>query len=436
MTHRLTRRRFLKNVGSAAAVTPWLGYFGAQSVQASRSVHDKLNIACIGVAHRAAANIAGVRGENIVAVCDVDERYLGKAATDFPQAERYDDFRKLLERQDLDAVVVSTADHQHAPATLMAMNRGLHVYCEKPLTHSVYEARQVAKLAAEKNLATQMGTQIHASENYRRVVEAIRAGAIGPVREVHCWVSKGWGGGERPTGSDPVPAHLNWDLWLGAAPARSYVTDRYHPGQWRRWWDFGGGTLGDMACHLMDLPFWALELRHPTTVRAAGPPVHPETCPLGLTAEWEFAADGDRPAVKLHWYDGNLVPGHFAEQELDLEDLPASGIFFVGDEGKLYANYTELRLLPEEKFVDYQPPEKSIAPSVGHHQEWIDACKSGGATTCNFDYSGALTETVLLGNVAYRTGKELTWDAAGLKATNCPEADALLRREYRKGWEI
>ena len=441
MTKRLSRRRFLRHAGGAAVATPLVGYFSASATLASDSPNEKLNVACIGIAHRGRANVNGVRGENIVALCDVDDNYLTKVGADFPKAERYHDFRKLLDRPDIDAITVSTADHQHASATLMAMRRGLHVYCEKPLTHSVSEARLVAKVAAEKKVATQMGTQIHSSDNYRRVVEVIQSGAIGPVRDVHVWVGKGWGGGDRPTGSDPVPANLKWDLWLGAAPSRPFVTDRYHPGQWRRWWDFGGGTLGDMACHLMDLPFWALGLSHPTTVRAEGPAVHAETCPLGLTVHYEFPARGDDPAVKLHWYDGDKLPHHLAEKELSVnkegvKKLPGMGILFVGDSGKLFADYSKYQLLPEADFADYKPPEQSIAASVGHHQEWINACKTGSDTLCNFNYSGALTEAVLLGNVAFRTGKTLNWDAMNLKATNCPEADQFLSREYRPGWEL
>jgi len=435
MSKRFSRRGFLKRTSATAAAMPVVGYFGASAATASNSPNEKLNIACIGVSNRGRANVKGVAGENVVAVCDVDDNYLADVAMHFPKADKYYDFRKLFERTDLDAVVVSTADHQHAPATLMAMRRGLHVYCEKPLTHSVSEARLVARVASETKVATQMGTQIHASDNYRRVVELIQSGAIGTVREVHVWVGKGWGGGERPEGSDPVPSNLRWDLWLGAAPERPYVTGRYHPGQWRRWWDFGGGTLGDMACHVMDLPFWALGLRHPVRVRAEGPAVHPETCPLGLKVLYEFERPGE-PNLKLHWYDGDQLPHEMAKRELGVEETPGLGLLFVGDDGKLFADYQKRVLLPKEKFADYQPPDQVIPKSAGHHLEWIQACKTGSPTTCNFDYSGALTETVLLGNVAFRTGKTLEWDAANLKAVGCPEADQYLRRDYRDGWEM
>jgi predicted dehydrogenase len=373
-----------------------------------------------------------VAGENIVALCDVDDNYLGAAGQRFPQAAKYNDFRKLLETEKtLDAVVVSTPDHIHAPASVMAMRMGKHCYCEKPLSHSVYESRVAAEVAREKKLATQMGTQIHAGNNYRRVVELIQSGAIGPVSEVQVWVGKGWGGGERPDKVDPVPKNLHWDLWLGPAPQRPFAAGRYHPANWRRWWDFGSGTLGDMACHYMDLPFWALKLRHPTSVAAEGPKVHPETCPMGLRVHYEFPARGTMPAVKLTWSDGNMTPRQVAGH-----NVPGSGIMFIGSEGELFADYGSHRLYPQDKFKDFRPPAPTIPESIGHYNEWIKACKEGTPTTCNFDYSGALSEAVLLGNVAFRTGKKLDWNGEQLKAINCPEADRYLRREYRAGWTL
>ena len=265
----------------------------------------------------------------------------------------------------------------------------------------------------------------------RRVVEIIQSGAIGDVSEVHVWVSKSWGGGERPTEIQAPPPNLNWDLWLGPAPERPYAAGRYHPAQWRRWWDFGQGTLGDMGCHYMDLPFWALDLKHPTSCEALGPDVHPETCPVGLVVKYQYPARGQRPPVQLTWYDGNQTP-----REVAGEKVPDSGVMFVGAEGHMFANYTSYKLYPKDKFADFQPPPQSIPASIGHHDEWIKACKDGSPTTCNFDYSGALTEAVLLGNVAYRSGKTLHWDAATLTAAGCPEADPFVRKEYRNGWEV
>jgi predicted dehydrogenase len=420
------RRDFLKAGTAVVATGVWSELRAAEST----SPNEKLNLAAVGVAGRAAANLAGCKSQNFVGLCDVDDRRLGKAGERLPQARKYNDFRKMFDQLDhqIDAVIVATPDHIHAPASVMAMKMGKHCYCEKPLTHTVAEARTMAQIAAQKGLATQMGTQIHAGNNYRRVVEIIRSGAIGPVREVHVWVGKGWGGGKRPTDKPPVPSHLHWDLWLGPAPYRPYHRT-YLPAQWRRWWDFGEGTLGDMACHYMDLPFWALDLRYPDTIEAEGPPVDPETCPTGLIVRYEHPSRGDRPPVKLTWYDGNRAPGVVAGHK-----VRGSGVMFVGAKGEMFADYGGYQLYPKAKFANFEPPPQSIPNSIGHHAEWIKACKEGTPTTCNFDYSGALTEAVLLGNVAYRTGKKIEWDAKNLKVTNCPEAAQYLSYKYRSGW--
>lgn len=428
----LHRRDFLKMSGAGATVLAsgaWSELAAAESI----SANQKLNMACIGTANRAAADINGVVSENIVALCDVDKNYLDRSKTRFPNARTYADYREMIDKEadKIDAVTVGTADHNHAPASIRAIRAGKHVYCEKPLTHTVQESRIVAEAAKKHGVATQLGTQIHAGANYRRVVEVIQSGAIGDVTEVHVWVGKAWGGGDRPEGGQEPPATLDWDLWLGPAPVRPYWPGRYHPAQWRRWWDFGQGTLGDMACHFMDLPFWALKLRHPISCEAEGPEVHPETCPLGLTVRYEFPEREGLPPVRLTWSDGNRIP-----REVAGERVPGSGVMFMGSEGNMFANYGSYRLFPAEKFADFKPPEPSIPPSIGHHAEWIKACKDGSPTTCNFDYSGALTEAVLLGNVAYRTGERLEWDAKNLKATNCPAADKYISKEYRAGWEV
>ena len=423
------RRNFLSASGvGATALSAGLWSYGAKAAE-----KEKLNVACIGTANRAAADVNGVAGENIVAICDIDSNYLDRAAARFKNARKYADYRELLAKEGdkIDAVVVATADHNHAPAAIRAIRAGKHVYCEKPLTHTVHEARVLAEAAKKHNVATQLGTQIHATDNYRRVVEIVQSGAIGEVTDVHVWVGKGWGGGERPEKGQEPPKSLSWDLWLGPAQERPFAAGRYHPAQWRRWWEFGQGTLGDMACHYMDLPFWALKLRHPTSCEAKGPAVHPETCPLGLIVKYEFPAANGMSNINFTWYDGNLVPKQVAG-----ERVPGSGVMFVGTEGKMFANYGSYRLFPTEKFAKFQPPKQSIARSIGHHAEWIKACKDGSPTTCNFDYSGALTETVLLGNVAYRTGQKLDWDAKTLTATNSKMAAKYVRKEYRKGWEV
>ncbi|MFK7818852.1 MAG: Gfo/Idh/MocA family protein [Planctomycetaceae bacterium] len=427
-----SRREFLKTSGAAAAVTfAWTG--GTQA--ASRSANEKLQIACIGTANRALADIDGVKDEDIVALCDVDEVFMERTAKRFPDAAKYTDYREMIAAlgDKVDAIVVGTSDHHHAPAAMRAILAGKHVYCEKPLTHTVQEARLLTNAAREAGVVTQMGTQIHATDNYRRVVEVVESGAIGDVTEVHVWVGKGWGGGERPAEGKQPPAHLNWDLWLGPAPERPFYPGKYHPAQWRRWWDFGGGTLADMACHYMDLPFWALKLKYPTSVKAEGPEVHPETCPLGLKVMYEFPARDTMPGLKLTWYDGNMIPKTVAG-----ERVPGAGVMFVGSEGKLFANYSSYRLFPTDKFKGFQPPPKTLSDSIGHHKEWIKACKEGNkkAALCNFDYAGPLTETVLLGNVAFRTGKTLEWDAKTLKAANCPEADQYISKKNREGWEV
>lgn len=431
MTRQISRRDLLRLSGSAAALTVGTGYFSQLSAQESKSPNEKLDIACIGVANRASANVSGVAGQNIVAICDIDDRYLSAVGERFPKAQKYHDVRKVLDAEKtLDAVVISTPDHMHAPATLWAMQLGKHVYCEKPLTHSVAEARQVTELAKKQGVATQLGTQIHAGDNYRRVVELVQSGAVGKVSEVDVWVGKGWGGGDRPKDTPEVPSHIKWDLWLGPAPERPFH-GVYHPANWRRWWDFGGGTLGDMGCHYVDLPFWALGLKYPKTVWAEGPEVHPETAPLGLTVHYEYAASDTHGPIKFTWRDGNHTPS-----EVQGHKVPGSGVMFRGDKGDLFASYGDYKLYPEDKFADFQPPEKTIPSSIGHYEEWIKACKEGTPTTCDFAYSGPLTEAVLLGNVAFRTGEKLEWDGAKLKATNSTAADAYLSRPYRKGWEV
>ena len=430
MSSQLNRRSFLKqaSIGTAAV---WLASHRAFS--SGRSANEKLNIGVIGVANRASANLSGVKSENIVALCDIDENFLQRAAARHPQARIYRDFRKLLEQPGLDAVVVSTADHTHAAASVMAMRLGMHVYCEKPLTHSVHEARLVAETARQYKRVTQMGTQIHAGNNYRRVVELVQSGAIGKVSECHVFCEKSWSGGARPKEMPAVPKGLAFDLWLGPAPERPY-NPSYLPVNWRRWWDFGGGTLGDMGCHYMDLAHWALKLRHPSTVEAQGPPVHPETTPAWMIVRYQFPAREQMPPVEVTWYDGGKRPPLITEGRLGLDWK--NGVLFVGDKGYLIADYNRHRLLPERDFEGFEPPARRIGPSQGHYEEWIEACKYGGPTTCNFDYAGALTETVLLGNVAFRTGKKLEWDARNLMARNGPEAAQYVRRECRKGWEI
>lgn len=421
------RRKFVATTGAAS-----VGVFTSSAPAQSTSANDSLNLACIGTANRAAADIDGVKHERIVALCDVDQKYLSKKLESLPDARPFDDYREMLDTMgdQIDAVVVGTTDHHHAPASMRAIKAGKHVYCEKPLTHTVEEARLIAEAAAKAGVATQLGTQIHAQDNYRRVVEIIQAGSIGDITDVHVWVGKGWGGGDRPEKGDPVPEHLNWDVWLGPAPERPYASGRYHPANWRRWWDFGQGTLGDMGCHYMDLPFWALKLRHPNHIEATGPEVHEETAPLGLTVKYQFPETDVAPGINLTWYDGNMTPKSVMGQR-----VPSAGVMFVGTGGMMFANYSSYRLFPVDKYSTFEPPAKSISASIGHHKEWLKACRDGSPTTCNFDYSGALTETVLLGNVAYRSGGPVKWDAKTLK-TDSDASQQYVSKQYRAGWEL
>jgi predicted dehydrogenase len=431
MRHQFSRRKFLE-VSAGAAAGTWLSV-GHAAVPRKLSANDKLNLGIIGTAHRAGEDLKGVESENIVALCDVDETYLGAAKARFPGAKTYNDFRKLLEQPDIDAVVIGTADHTHATATAAALRLGKHVYCEKPLTHTVFEARTIAKLAARyPRLATQMGTQIHAGENYRRVVELVQSGAIGRVRECHVWCEKTLANSERPTSMPAIPKELHWDLWLGPAPARPYHPD-YVPKTWRHWWDFGEGILGDMACHYMDLAFWALKLGHPLSIEAEGPPPHPETTPEWLVVGYEFPARAKLPPVKLTWYDGGKQPALVSQGK-----VPSwrNGVLFVGEKGMVLADYGRRKLLPESDFAGFQAPAPFVPNSIGHHREWLNACKTGAPTTCNFGYGSVLTEAVLLGNVAFRTGQKLDWDAANLRAKNCDQARNYLETEYRRGWEL
>ncbi len=427
---RLTRRELMVNASLAGAGV-WLS--SGTSSRAEKSPNEKLSIALVGAGGRGSANLSGVSSENIVALCDVDERRAGTSFAKHPTARKFHDFRKMLEQMEsqIDAVVVSAPNHIHAPASALAMRMGKHCYCEKPLTHSVHEARTIANIAAEKKVATQMGTQIHASGNYRRVVELISAGAIGPVSEVHIRLAGGGTAGDRPMETPSVPSQLKWDLWLGPAPSRPYHPC-YVPHDWHYWWDFGGGALGNMGCHYLDLAFWALELRHPTSIETEGAKAHPESTPRPMTVRWQFPARGERPPVTLTWDHGRKRPPFWKKH--NLPDWPWG--VFVGSRGMLLANYGQHSLWPESRFSDFERPERSIPDSIGHHKEWITACKTGSATTCNFDYAGTVTETILLGNVAHRCGKKIVWDAENQKIPNAPDAEQFLQREYRPGWTL
>lgn len=441
---KLSRRQFIAASASTAAV------FSAPAIVRGRNLNDKMNVACIGVGGRGAGNLGEVSGENVIALCDVNGKNLSSAAGRFPGAKTFADFRKLYDEvgKDCDAVVVSTAEHTHAFATLPALELGKHVYCEKPLTHGIYEARRIREAAKRANVATQMGIQIHATENYRKVVELIASGAIGKVTEAHVWVSRAWGlqseadakaygdivyVAERPAQADPIPEGLDWDLWLGPAPERPY-NNVYFPGpKWYRWWDFGSGTMSDLGSHWNDLPFWALKLDAPQTIEAFGPPAHPELAPASMSAVYEYGPRGDMPAVKVAWYQGVHKPEIWKSGGIPKW---SDGALFIGDKGMLLADYGKHVLLPEDQYKDFPAPAPTIPRVSSHHKEWLDACRSGEKCSADFEYSGLLTEANHLGNVAYRLGKKIQWDSAQMKCVDCPEADALIQREYRAGWTL
>lgn len=426
-----TRRTFLASSALAAAAIG-TGRLPAHGIPGA---NDRLNVGVIGVGGRGAGNLEAVASENIVALCDVEADRLGAAASRHPGAKTYADYRQLLEQSDLDAVVVATPDHHHAPATVRALRRGLHVYCEKPLTHTVQEARLIAAIAAEKKLATQMGTQNHEHPGYLRLVELLRSGVIGQVREVHVitdrpgrWWPQGM---RRPMDTPAVPAALNWDLWLGPAAERPYHP-AYVPFKWRGWWDFGCGAIGDMAIHLADPAFWGLNLGGRVRVTSRGPVPNPFSGPTWMETRMEFGPRGDLGPCTLVWYEGETRP----EPEIAGE-LPMNGSLFIGDKGRIaIAHDGHPKLLPEEQFRGFQPPAPTLPESPGHHRQWIDACKTGAPTGSAFSSAAPFTEIILLGNVAYRSGKTIDYDPATGTITNDPSSAQYLGKEYRRGWEV
>ncbi len=442
----LSRRAFLK---LSAAATPFLAVPARVLGRAGEpSPNNKLNLAGIGIGGQGASDLEELSSENIVALCDVDADYAAKTFNKYPQAKRYTDFREMLDQEkSIEGVVIATPDHIHAVATMAALRQGKHVYCEKPLTRTVREAREVAKAARETKVATQMGNQGMAFEGNRLINEWLWDGAIGAVHEVHVWSDRPthrgklplwWAQGvERPKETPPVPKTLDWDRWLGPAPSRPYHP-AYVPFRWRGWWDFGSGGIGDMGIHNMAPVFSALKLGAPETVQASSTAVFPDSVPLACLVHYQFPARAGMPPVTVHWYDGGLLPARPAELEPNRELDPEDGILFVGDKGKMLVTGwggEHPRLLPESLDKDYKRPPKTLPRSIGHHREWVQACKTGSATRSNFDFAGPLTEAVLLGSVCVRNGGErLEWDSANLKFKNDEDANKLLHYEYRKGW--
>jgi predicted dehydrogenase len=441
-----SRRDFIGNASASAFAFTFLPsrVWGA---------NERLNMASIGVGGKGGSDSshAGELGD-MVALCDIDDNTLRGRAKASPRAVLYNDFRVMLEEMDksIDAVTVSTPDHTHAPAAIMAMRMGKHVYCQKPLTHTVYEARLMRETAQGYKVATQMGNQGTAENGLREAVEVIQSGAIGPVREVHVWTNRPvWpqapGIVARPTERPAVPAHVHWDQFLGPAKDRPYH-GAYHPFKWRGWWDFGTGALGDMACHTANMAFMALNLGYPDSVYAENGPLNPETYPEWATVKFQFPSRGYLPPVDFYWYEGKLPNG---EKNLPPKELfhgnkpPGSGSLLVGDKGILYSanDYgSRYKLLPEEQFEGFEKPAQSLPRNgrgdKGMKEEWVEAIKGGKPAMSNFNYAGLLTETILLGNIAMRSDKKLLWDGPNLKFTNSSAANQFIHKAYRDGWEL
>ena len=464
----ISRRDFLGGAAAsftALTVVPRYVLGGSGNTPPS----EKINLAFIGTGGQGIVNLKQLLDFpeiRVIAVCDVNEVsdysefYFGGTAGREPArqiaeqsyakqqpsgtykgVETYVDFRQMLQqRKDIDAVLVATCDHAHAVASMAAMKMGRHVYCEKPLTNTVYESAKMGKAARTYKVATQMGNQGQASEGTRLMCEWIWDGAIGPVREVQAWTDRAGGrwpqGVERPKETPPVPKILNWDMWLGLAPYRAY-NPIYLPFRWRGWCDFGTGALGDMGCHVLDPVFRALKLGHPTSVHAECTAFNRDSYPTASTIHYEFPARGDMPPVKLTWNDGGRVPERPEELEPGRK-MPASGTIFVGDKGKIISDeYSGApRIIPESKMKAYTVPPKTLPRSIGHHKEWVEACKGGKPAGSNFEFASLMTQVVLLGNVALRAGEKLQWDGQNMKVTNVSAANEYLHRPYREGWTL
>ena len=429
---------------AAATVVPRHVLGGPREIPPS----EKVNVAGVGIGGMGGANVRNAESQNIVALCDVDHNHAAGTIKRYPKAKLYVDYREMLDKQkDIDGVIIGTPDHTHAVISMAAMRAGKHVYCQKPLTHDVYEARMLARVAKECKVATQMGIQGHSGEGARLIREWIGAGLIGEVHEVDAWCSLTyypWGHAswssqwsERPEETPPVPDGLDWDLWIGPAPMRPYHR-AYHPRTWRCWWDFGSGMMGDRGVHTFDPIYWALGLGAPTSIDATTCGNTPEVHPLSAIVTYRFPARENMPPVKLTWYEGTRPP-----RPEDLEDgrtMPAEGgVLYKGTKGTImcgvYGNGA--RIIPEAKMQEAKLPEKTL-PRVpdSHELDWVRACKTGEPAGADFSYSGPLTEACCLGNIAQRVDARIEWDAENMKVTNLPEANQYVRAEYRKGWEL
>jgi predicted dehydrogenase len=471
-TGSLSRRKFIYTASLATLSATMVGPYLVRA-----QAGNKINIATIGAGGKGASDTDSVAGENIVALCDADERQAAGQRKRYPNAKFYKDFRQMLESEkSIDAVIVATPDHLHAPASIMAMKMGKHVYCQKPLVHSVYEARMMRRIAQERKVATQMGNQGSAESGLRRAVEVIQAGVIGPVRQLHVWSNRPiWPQGmDRPKDTMPVPKELDWDLWLGPAPVRPYH-ECYCPFRWRGWQDFGTGALGDMACHTVNMPFRALKLGYPIGVEAESSGMNKETYPVKSKIKFEFPAREGMAPLTFWWYDGgnpkpdnpyehdgnNKPPKDVMAEVIGLfgEQIPGSGCLIIGDKGVIFSpddygaqffikigddkelmaaarriKEGDKTVIVEHEAIKAIP--QTIPRSPGHYREWLDAIRGGPPAYSNFDIAAYLTEIILLGCVALRVGKKLEWDGPNMRATNAPEAAQYVRRRYRKGWTL
>jgi predicted dehydrogenase len=442
MAHKQNRRRFIKTTAAAGA-----GFWaaGGVSLRASRLANERIAFGCIGVGGKGSSDSddAGRHGD-VVAICDIDENTLGGRGRKFPNAQKFTDFRKMLEEvgKSLDAVTVSTADHCHAPASVMAMKMGKHCFTQKPMTHTIHEARLMGEIAREKKLATSMGNQGTAESGLRKAAALLKAGILGKVSEVHIWTNRPiWPqGGARPKPAENgPPKHVNWDAWLGPAPERPFANG-YHPFAWRGWWDFGTGALGDMACHTVNMPFAGLGLRDPSSVQATSSGHNGDSYPKWSIIDFVFPANDQRGEIKFRWYDGGKRP---PKELLEGRNMAGSGCVIVGEKGKIYS--------PDDYGAQFfilgsgiEEPKVEFKRSPGHFEEWVQAIKGGDPAMSNFpDYAGPLTETILLGNLAVYAakeadtpGKKVEWDAKKLEAANAPELMSIVKKQYRRGWEL
>ena len=424
----LSRRTWIQ---SSAAISCgfWLG---STAKAAAPSPNDKLNLAFIGVGGRGAANLGGLSNQNLVAFCDVDGTRAKAAFEKYPSVAKYTDYRRMLDQLDskIDGVVISTPDHTHFHPASQAIEMGKHVYLEKPMAHNLWETRTLTDMARQKGVATQLGVQRHTLPNVHRTVELIQSGAIGDVSEVYCWINGSRGMPGEPKDQPPIPADLNYPLWTGPAASRPYHPS-VTPYGWRFWWDYGTGETGNWGCHILDIPFWALDLKYPTRVSASGPPVDPKMTPKSMETKFLFPAKGKRKPVTLHW--DHLANG---PKILKQQNLPNKGYntLFVGDKGMLLTGFSKLKLYPEADYSEFTAPNQTVQRSPGFYKEWVTACQGGQAATCHFDYSGPLAETVMLGNLAYRSQENFDWDSENL-LTSSPKANVLIKTKYASGWQ-